>query len=163
MTLSAILKAASWPDVEACIRRDYVLAEENEEHSRFGEGWELALREVYETLHGLRPEAADDIAIVIDLRAEHGTEFHDVGGIKPGSDEGFALDFVRWEEWLAMEIAPDTLQRYSAFEIAGHCLLEMTFYGLTRAEIAAVGAELLHRKKTAKFVPWEEVKRKLDQ
>lgn len=47
----------------------------------------------------------------------------------------YAIEFTDWGEWLEMEIARESLAKYSELDIIGHCLWEMTFYGFTRENI----------------------------
>ena len=106
--------------------------------------------------------------IAVDLD-EHGQgiEEFDVHGVEPDSGDSVALDFQPWEVWLGMEIAPDTLQRYSRAEVVAHCIHEMTFYGFEPDRTAEAGAEVLRRmedqtKGKSEASSLEEVRRHLE-
>lgn len=64
----------------------------------------------------------------------------DVYGRKIVKDESvitdsYALEFVEWENWLGMDLAPETIKKFSDLEIVAHCLYEMTFVGYEEEEI----------------------------
>ncbi|MFX1254338.1 MAG: DUF6557 family protein [Promethearchaeota archaeon] len=42
---------------------------------------------------------------------------------------------TRWEEWLGLEIHPDTLNNFDFIDIIVHCLWEMTFHGYNQFQI----------------------------
>lgn len=63
-----------------------------------------------------------------------------------GPDDGgrFALDFVEWEEVLAMEVDPGTLERFTGPEIAAHVLYEVTWWACDPAELRMRAREVFH-------------------
>ena len=163
MELAELIELTSRPDVEACVRRCYYPGRDPD-----GAGAVSRHGDVYERLRELCPERDDDIMVAVDLE-EHGQgiEYFDVHGVKPDSGDSVALDFQPWEVWLGMEIAPDTLQRYSPAEVVAHCIREMTFYGFEPDRIAEAGAEVLRRmedqtKGKSEAIGLEEVRRHLE-
>lgn len=54
----------------------------------------------------------------------------------------FGLDFKPWNEWLGMNLEPDSLKRFKPAEIVAHCLWELTFYGFDQTTIQTVLGEL---------------------
>jgi hypothetical protein len=50
----------------------------------------------------------------------------------------FGLDFKPWNEWLGMNLEPNSLEQFSHEEIVAHCLWEMTFYSFDQTRIQAV-------------------------
>ncbi len=68
------------------------------------------------------------------LKKEENPEFFKDDQI--GNQEvSYGIEFVEWEEWLGMDLDPESLSKYSAADILGHCLWEMTFYGYTQEAI----------------------------
>jgi len=68
------------------------------------------------------------------------TKYVDVSGkySNPKTEEQMfsqALEFTPWSEWLAMEIATESLQNFNELEIIAHCIYEMTFVGFEEEEI----------------------------
>ena len=64
----------------------------------------------------------------------------DVSGRKIEEDpnsitDSYAIEFVAWEKWLGMDLAPETTKIFSDLEIIAHCLYEMTFIGYNEEEI----------------------------
>jgi len=105
-------------------------------------------RVVFERLQTMEP-VFDDMLIVLkecacDLGEEDGSAstYVDVSGRKlvPEPDsltDSYALEFVKWENWLGMELTPETIENFSELEIIAHCLYEMTFCGYDQDEIQA--------------------------
>lgn len=55
---------------------------------------------------------------------------------KIGNQEvSYGIEFVDWEEWLGMDIDPESTSNYHETDIIVHCLWEMTFYGYTQEAI----------------------------
>jgi hypothetical protein len=50
----------------------------------------------------------------------------------------YGLDFKPWNEWLGMNLEPDSLEQFSHEQIIAHCLWEMTFYSFDQTTIQAV-------------------------
>ncbi len=102
---------------------------------------------VFESLQTITP-VNDEMLIVLtkydcdnDLE-EKGIKstYVDVSGRKVISDpdsitDSYAIEFVKWEKWLGMTIAPETIDNFSELEILANCLYEMTFCGYEEDEI----------------------------
>ncbi len=107
-----------------------------------------AYRIVFERLQILEP-VNDDMLIVlkecasdIDEEDDSASTYVDVSGRKlipdPGSlTDSYALEFDKWENWLGMELAPETINNFNELEIIAHCLYEMTFCGYDQEDIQA--------------------------
>ena len=103
-------------------------------------------RNVFEKLQYLKPEA-NDMLIVLTEYLENFEEnsdventYVDVSGRKLVIEENsfsnsYAIEFVKWEKWLGMELAPETLENFNELEIIAHCLFEMIFFGYEEEEI----------------------------
>lgn len=48
---------------------------------------------------------------------------------------GYAIEFVKWENWLGIDLAPESMNTFSELEIIAHYLYEMTFCGYDQGEI----------------------------
>lgn len=57
------------------------------------------------------------------------TTYIDVFGRKTDEikSESYALEFTKWNKWLGMELANETINNFTKLEIIAHCLYEMTF------------------------------------
>lgn len=103
-------------------------------------------RVVFESLQLMEP-AMNDMLIVLkecacdlDEEDDSASTYVDVSGRKliPEPDsltDSYALEFVKWENWLGMELAPETLENFTDLEIIAHCMYEMTFCGYDQDEI----------------------------
>jgi hypothetical protein len=88
------------------------------------------------------------------------------------SEVDYAIAMTPWEEWMGMEIDPGTMSHYTGSQIVAHCLWEMTFHGFTQDSVQERKDELQRRideleamteeEKKEKLIPWEEVKKKLE-
>jgi len=55
---------------------------------------------------------------------------------KIGNQEvSYGIEFTNWEEWLGMDIDPESTSNYHETDIIAHCLREMSFYGYTQKAI----------------------------
>ena len=55
---------------------------------------------------------------------------------KIGNQEvSYGIEFTDWEEWLGMDIDPESTSNYHETDIIAHCLWEMSFYGYTQEAI----------------------------
>jgi hypothetical protein len=66
--------------------------------------------------------------------------FVDVSGRKLKAESNsitnnYAIEFAKWENWLGMKLAPETIDNFNELEIIAHCLYEMTFCGYEQEEI----------------------------
>lgn len=103
-------------------------------------------RRVFESLQLIEP-VNDEILIVLtqydsdtDDDSLPKSTYVDVSGrkLKPEPNsitDSYAIEFVKWENWLGMTLAPETLENFSELEIIAHCLYEMTFCGYEQEEI----------------------------
>ena len=88
-------------------------------------------------------------------------EWFDVSGVKEGdSENSYALEFTKWDEWLAMDVSDESGKNLSKFDMFIHCLWEMTFLG-SESDSDKLSEELLEstesfKKGTAKTYPLEE-------
>lgn len=78
------------------------------------------------------------------LRKEVNAEIfkHDTSG---NQEMSFGIEFVKWEEWLGMDIDNGSVSSYSEPDIIAHCLWEMTFYGYTQEAIQKQAIQLSER------------------
>jgi hypothetical protein len=94
----------------------------------------------------------DSDARYVDVNGTDGTRFKDLkespkftAASQQSMDERevtFGLDFKPWNEWLGMNLEPNSLEEFSFEEIVAHCLWEMTFYGFDQTTIQTVFEEL---------------------
>lgn len=101
---------------------------------------------VFERLKNSVHTSYDELEIVL-IESNYESDIHtperycvDVYGRdkEPDSEHGicmyYALEFMGWDKWLGMSIAPETLERFAEVEIIAHCLFEMTFTGFDGIE-----------------------------
>jgi hypothetical protein len=69
----------------------------------------------------------------------------------------FGLDFKPWDEWLGMNLEPNSLEQFSHEEIIAHCLWEMTFYGFDQITIQTVLEELNEMMPNLEGKTFEEI------
>ena len=140
-------------------------------------------RRVFESLQLMQPEN-DDMLIVLteyecdtDDESQPTSTYVDVSGRKqepePNSlTNSHAIEFVKWQNWLGMNIAPETLENFNDLEIVAHCLYEMTFCGYEQDEIQEQFASikksvddykhLTEEEKKQQTISLEDLKKKLD-
>ena len=80
---------------------------------------------------------------------------------------------MKWEKWLGMDVAPETLYNFNELEIIAHCLFEMTFCGYEQEEIQEQFdsinrtvedyKKMTGEEKEEKTISLEELKKKLDK
>ena len=108
---------------------------------------------------------------------EANSTYIDVSGrnLQPETNEdnwcSYAIEFERWEKWLGMEVAPETLTNFTELEIIAHCLYEMTFCGYEQDEIQAqidtvkdnieVYKNLSPNEKKEQTISWEDLNKKI--
>ena len=135
MKLVDLVRVYSWPEVEATLLELYP----EEQPSLTG------YKQVYEELQKLSPVPSETSISVeavetetdkyIDVTGYNQQELAEVGQEK---STRWGLAFAPWQEWLAMEIIPETVANFSGIEVLAHCLWEMTFHGFDQAEIRKV-------------------------
>jgi len=138
---------------------------------------------VFDQLKFSQPENSD-MSIVLteydsDSDEEDETESYvDVSGKKRVKEENlqtdsYAIEFVKWKEWLGMDLAPQTIDNFTELEIIAHCLYEMTFISFDEKEIQEQLDTLKERveeykgltdeEKNEKTISWDELKEKLNK
>lgn len=94
---------------------------------------------VFSELKSLSPVETEFIIsithVVDDLIPEDTSEYDNVSGLSNKDDISYAIEFTRWEQWLAMPLGENTLKNYSEIDILAHCLWEMTWSGYEQEEI----------------------------
>ena len=58
------------------------------------------------------------------------------------AETNFGLSFKPWEEWLGMEVAPHSIEKYTASQIVAHCMRDMAFHGFEQSQIKAAKEDL---------------------
>ena len=101
---------------------------------------------IYSQLKTMKSESNElKISIRFNKASDDDDEaYHCVAGVHSfESDTSYGIEFVPWNEWLGMDIEPETEKNYTHSDIVAHCLWEMTFMGKNEAEIALRLAELV--------------------
>lgn len=90
-------------------------------------------RKALDEIRSLDP-VVSDITICAELVNDPLDEeiYVDVFGRKPNDSDPYAVEFMRWEEWLGSFV--DTGD-FSDAQFLAHCLFEMTFVGYSNAEV----------------------------
>jgi len=130
-TLIALIKDNAWLSIELTLLDLYPDEKENIE----------GYQKMFNKLQLINPKLTD-ISIVVKWETDDfdNTKYVDVSGEykNPKTEEeqfSQALEFTPWGEWLAMEVATESLQNFNELEIIAHCLYEMTFIGFEEEEI----------------------------
>lgn len=140
-------------------------------------------RRVFESLLIMQP-VNDEMLIVLteiefdtDNKSQPKSTYVDVSGrkLKPelnSINDSYAMEFVKWENWLGMKLAPETLENFMELEIISHCLYEMTFCGYEQDEIqdqyASINKSiedfkhLTEEEKKQTTISFEDFKKSLD-
>jgi len=73
---------------------------------------------------------------------------------KIGNQEvSYGIEFTDWEEWLGMDIDPESTLNYHETDIITHCLWEMSFYGYTQEAIKKTIDMINRRKRGHTYLP----------
>ncbi len=92
------------------------------------------------------PAKESNISILVSNEVDDfdNTEYVNVSGYytNPKDNTGehtmsLAIEFTPWNEWLGMDVSPESLSEFNELEIIAHCLYEMTFVGYGEEEIQA--------------------------
>lgn len=185
MKLSELLAALTWADVKAALLWHYPATQEGMEDyrqvfSRLREMDKVAspMRIV---LHQVSREGREEKPRT-DVTGRDGTlnrELKDFQYLAQPVDPAYAnaevsysLVYTPWEQWLGMDIDLQTLQDYTAAQVAAHCLWEMTFYGYEESQVQAERDELQRRvdaleamtekERKERLIPWEQVRKELE-
>lgn len=173
MKLFEIIKSYNWLSIELTLLRLYP-----------DQGTMVDYyRNVFEKLKFLEPEEYDMSIALTENNCDFDDEsevktYVDVSGRKKEKDpnsitDSYAIEFVEWEKWLGMDLAPETTKKFSELEIIAHCLYEMTFIGYNEKEIKKqVNAindkvekykKLTKEEKEEKTITLDELKRRLNK
>lgn len=131
MTLKTLLQKHTWLSIASIFWEVYPDEEKNSE----------GYQEVFEKLLLMPPQDSEMAIVVAYCKDEFdGEEYVNVSGeyLHPKNEEetySHAIEFTPWQEWLGMEIHPDSLEHFTELEIIAHCLYEMTFVGFEEEEI----------------------------
>ena len=131
-------------------------------------------RNVFEKLQYLKPEANDMLIVLTEYledfeeNSDVENKYVDVSGRKLVIEENsitnsYAIEFVKWEKWLGMELAPETLENFNELEIIAHCLFEMTFFGYEEEEIQEQFESINDKIEDYRAFSEKEKKKKLFQ
>jgi hypothetical protein len=168
-----LIKSHSWLSIEITLLNLYPAQEEIFDD----------YKTVFESLQVLEPENSEILIVLIEYECDssEGNEpestYVDVSGRKPFPEtnsisDSYAIEFVKWEKWLGMGLAPETLDNFNELEIIAHCLFEMTFCGYQQEEIQEQFdsinksieeyKSLTEEEKEKQTISLEELKKKLD-
>lgn len=172
MKLNDIIKSYNWLSIELTLIRLYpdqeILVDD--------------YRNVFEKLKFLVPEEYDMSIVLTEYDCDPDDEsevrtYVDVSGRKKEKDpnsitDSYAIEFVAWDKWLGMDLAPETTIKFSNLEIIAHCLYEMTFIGYNEEEIneqfetindrVEEYKNLTKEEKEEKTITLDELKRRLN-
>ena len=126
-------------------------------------------RNVYEKLKTIEPKNYEELEIILteyncDTNFESDKEkYIDVSGRKkiPDVNEittSYAIEFLAWDKWLGMDLAKETIENFSEFEILAHCLYEMTFIDYDEDDIQGQFKTLNDRAQEYKKLTEDEKK-----
>lgn len=128
MKLNDLIKSYNWLSVELTLLQLYPDQDKMVDE----------YRNVYKKLKITEPADYDELEIILieyedDSAFENDEETYiDVSGRNKMSDPNeiiysYALEFLEWDKWLGMDLATETIEKFSDLEIIAHCLYEMTF------------------------------------
>lgn len=136
MKLQQLLKSYNWLSIKITLLNLY--PDQDKIISEY--------RNVFEKVQMLEPIDNDMLIVLTECESnsldntEENCFYVDVSGRKIINDpssfsNSYALEFEKWEKWLGMELAPETIENFNELEIISHCLYEMTFCGYRQEEI----------------------------
>lgn len=136
MKLVDLIKSHHWLSVEMTLLNLY------SDQADSTEGY----KKVFGDLQTMEPVNDEMLIVLTECKYDNDEEnnpqstYVDVSGRKLKSDpssltDSYAIEFVKWKNWLGMEIAPETADNFTELEIIAHCLYEMTFCGYEQEEI----------------------------
>lgn len=160
MKLNDIIKSYNWLSIELTLLRLYPDQETMVDD----------YRNVFEKLKFLEPEEYDMSIVLTEYDCDSDDEseartYVDVYDRKNEKDPNtltdcYAIEFLEWEKWLGMGLAPETTKRFSDLEIIAHCIYEMTFIGYNEEEIKEQFDTISDRVEEYKNLPKEEKEEK---
>lgn len=131
MTLKKLLQTNSWLSIAAILKHLYP----NETSDLSG------YKEVFEKLL-LMDSKNSDISIDVvkqkdDFDGEDYVDISETYKNQKNQKERFsqAIEFTPWNQWLGMEISPESFIHFSELEIFSHCLYKLTFIGFEQEDI----------------------------
>jgi hypothetical protein len=103
-------------------------------------------KSVFETIQNQEPHPNEMQIVLKEYPSdsfedeENNSSYIDVSGRKNEQNTdlhsiSYAIEYERWENWLGMNLAPETLSNFTELEIISHCLYEMTYFGFQQNEI----------------------------
>ena len=118
MIFKELVKSVNIDDVIKYLNQD-----KNEEK------FETSYRELYDSLLSREPKKEEDFILFVAELKDYFDDITimDVLGHKKSDKINYALDFTPWEEWLAMEVAPKSVELYGEVCFVAECLREMSF------------------------------------
>ena len=141
-------------------------------------------KSVFEKLQIMESENDEMLIVLTEYESdskeenESNSTYVDVSGRKPKPEtnnsisDSYAIEFVKWEKWLGMDLAPETLYNFNELEIIAHCLFELTFCGYEQEEIQEQFdsisktiddyENLTDEEKKEQTISLEELKKKLN-
>ena len=131
MTLKKLIQTNSWLSIAAILQELYP----DEANNLSG------YKELFEKLLLMDVEDSDISIDVVHQKDDFdGEEYVDVSGTykNPKNEEerfSQAIEFTPWNQWLGMDINPESFVHFSELEIISHCLYEMTFMGFEEEDI----------------------------
>lgn len=160
MNLSDLIKSNNWLSIELTLLRLYPDQEKMLDE----------YRNVFEKLRITEPEEYDLEIVLNEYDCDPNFEndkktYIDVSERKKVADpnsltDSYAIEFVEWKNWLGMDLAPQTIKRFTDLEIIVHCLYEMTFVGYDEEEIQGQRNSLNDRVEEYQNMTEEEKKEK---
>lgn len=131
MKFKKLIQSNSWLSIASILLQLYPDEEKNIS----------GYKKVFEELLFMHPADSEILIVVAHQKDDFdGEEYVDVSGkyVNPQNEEeefSQAIEFAPWNQWLGMEISPESLLDFSELEIISHCLYEMTFVGFEEEEI----------------------------
>jgi hypothetical protein len=174
MKFKDLIKSHSWLSIEMTLLNLYP------DQKEMVDGY----KSVFESLQIMEPVNNEMLIVLTEYECDIAEEndpkstYVDVSGRKSVPDTtsiagGYAIEFVKWEKWLGMVLAPETLENFGELEIIAHCLFEMTFCGYEQEEIQeqfdSINRSIDDYKnlssveKENQTISLEELKKKLDE
>ena len=161
MKFKDLIDKYNWDDVYSTFMQLYPDQEKNIE----------GYKQVFEELHTMKSVETKMRIVIEDIFDEYDKEYYTHISGKDGTlnkesdpehfkdDEignqevSYAIEFTDWVEWIAMDIDPESLVKYSELDIIAHCFWEMTFCGLTQEDIRKAIDTINKRAEEAKNDP----------
>lgn len=130
MKLIDLIESVTWEEVAEAYSRLY---------EYYAVDYLPHLQVVFNSLRTINPAAEYPLQLFIASGRGEAELAFTVCGVQPTTinpdtkqPSVFALDELSRENWLAMEIFPDTLHNFSKVDIIAHCLYEMSWNGFNK-------------------------------